>query len=124
MNGTNHESRRNPMLTEGRWGAEVALMANLFPAFRPFTKEGFVGFHGLLQGPCSGRTYAVIIRAPIDRYPDFPPAVYLNPKPEPTHCDRDGQLDICVQWKPIRHTFTKILFIVVAYIRDFDDKEN
>lgn len=58
MNGTNHESRRNPMLTKPRWEAEVALMANLFPAFRPFAKDGMVGFHGLLQGPCSGRTYA------------------------------------------------------------------
>ncbi len=124
MNGTNHESRRNPMLTEPRWEAEVALVAERFPAFRPFTKEGFVGFHGLLQGPCSGRTYAVIIWAPIDRYPALPPAVYINPMPEPTHYHLDRQLDICTEWRPARHCFATRLLIVVGYIREFDGKEN
>jgi hypothetical protein len=102
-------------------------MANIFPEFRPYGRDGVIGFEGRLQGPQSGQLYSVVIEAPITNYPEMEPAVYIHPRPEGNYWRMDGKGGgkLCVKriWNPTKSTFANTLLVAAKYIDHFDDEE-
>lgn len=114
------------MLSRPRWEAEVRLMRNVFPEFKPFAEPGaWAGFRGWLEGRRTGRIYEVVLRAAVSMYPSEEPAVYMQPRPEPHHWIRDGRLCYLRQghiWNPAEDTFAQALIIAVKYVEEFDGR--
>ena len=112
------------MLKRERWEVECHLMANNFPEFRPYSVNGTVGFRGKLEGRRTGRIYDVAIETSIATYPEFPPAVYITPRPEPHHWEPDGRggAKLCLRrtWVPTKNTFANTLLVAAKYIAEFD----
>lgn len=114
------------MLTGRRWEAEVILMHNCFPTFKPFATPGVeAGFLGYLRGPSTGTLYRVVVKTPLRDYPQHEPGVYMNPHPEPHHWISDNRL--CYRrdgqhWNPDRDTLAEALGIAVKYIVEFDGR--
>jgi len=111
------------VVSHARWEAERRLMANVFPHFRPFSKNGLVGFRGRLSGKRTGRVYRIVIQAEVRTYPSYEPAVYMDQRPEPHHWLRDGRL--CYErdgrvWDPDTGTFANTVLIAAKYINEFD----
>lgn len=114
------------MLTKPRWEAEVRLMTNNFPQFRPFAVPAVeAGFQGYLAGPQTRTLYRVTVRTPISHYPEREPGVYIEPHPEHHHWIQDNRL--CYQreghvWNPAEDTFAQALVMAVKYIAEFDGR--
>lgn len=112
------------MLTKPRWEAEIRLMHNVFPHFRPFANPGVeAGFQGYFVGPHTGTRYQVTIKAPIAKYPGEEPAVFMRPHAESHHWFMDNRL--CYQreghvWRPAEDTFAQALAVAARYIAEFD----
>lgn len=113
---------RTSRLTEARWEVECRLMAERFPESRPFEKDGMVGFTGVLRGPQSLMSYRVIVRAKVSEYPLFwPPAIYVEPRPNPHLHMPDGSLSYHVLGKPPTSCFASAFLVAATYIHAYDD---
>ena len=123
-NATNAAIRteRTSRLTEARWKVECRLMAERFPEVRPFKKDGLVGFTGVLRGPQSLMSYRVAVRAKVSEYPLWPPAIYVEPQPNPHLHMPNGSLSYHVLWKPPTSCFASSFLVAVKYIHTYDDE--
>ena len=108
------------MLDRNRWIVECRMMQKWFPGFRAEAENGTVGFKGDLRGPRSGRIYEVMLVAHRFSYPEGPPAVYINPRPEHHHWLAGGQLCVQRPWVPAKSTFANTLLVAAKYIHEFD----
>ena len=112
------------MVTRPRWVAECDLMAHVFPEFAQYSANGVIGFRGKLQGPQTGRIYAVMSQGSIALYPEVQPAVYITPRPESHHWipDGNGGGKLCAvrTWIPAMSTFANTLLVAAKYIAEFD----
>ena len=111
------------MMTEPRWEVECRLMDANFPELEPFSVNGAAGFRGYLEGPHSGRWYGIVIWAAIPDYPQVPPKVRMEPRPETHHWYSDGSL--CFhwngwQWDPARGTMAMAILVASKYLAEFD----
>lgn len=118
-------------LTPSRWQMERALMRANFPAFAPFAEPPWFGFQGHLLGPRTRRRYEVVIEGDERKYPQFKPAVYMNPQTgshwvTPEHygwSGRPGRAQLCLDsldWKPARSSFANMLLRVIGYLELYD----
>jgi hypothetical protein len=119
------------MLTEDRWRREQELMRQNFPQFAPFAAPPWFGFQGHLIGSRSGRRYEVVLEGDERKYPQYKPAVYLNPQigshwVAPEHYGWSGRphmSQLCLEsldWKPARSSFANMLLRVIKYLEEFD----
>lgn len=103
-------------MTQIRWKAEKAMMRNAFPSFTPYLKEsGYFGFVGYIRGSRTARTYEVVLEAYANRYPSYPPNIYIEPKLS-WHWLKGGML--CTGDRPwnARNNFANHLIVVVEYL--------
>lgn len=109
-----------PMLNEKRWLVEVTLVREQFPGFRQFIHaDGAIGFCGSMRGSCNGQLYEVIVKIPVEQYPQREPAVYIQPSIG-KHCDTQGMLSYLRRdgWNPTKNTFANCLLCAFAYLHE------
>lgn len=118
-------------LTLIRWQKERELMRYTFPEFTPFAEPPWFGFQGFLIGSRTGRRYEVVIEGHESKYPQFKPAVYMNPQTGshwvmPEYYGWSGRPQrpqLCLDsldWKPARSTFANMLLRVIGYLEQYD----
>jgi len=117
-------------VTENRWIEEIDYVERNFSNFTPFLtkRSGMVGFAGELTGPRTGRSYQVVIKVPVDRYPAQEPQTYIDPRPETHHWIPLNipfeQRHLCYnrdeKWNPAKNSFANCILIALRYLRDFD----
>ena len=96
-------------------------MDRFFPQFRPFSRNGAIGFEGKLEGRRTKRIYNVVLQASVYTYPELEPAIYISPHPEASHwIGEDRRLCAHLAWNPSRNTFADALLIAAKYIAEFD----
>ena len=61
------------------WGKDCHAMADYFPQFRPFSRNGVIGFRGYLRGKRTGTIYLVLMQTPVSVYPTYPPDIDIHP---------------------------------------------
>src|SRR6266481_2805933 len=67
-------------ITQKRWHREKELIQDHYPNFKPFLEEPWFGFQGHLLGRRTGRLYEVVIEGHAEKYPQYKPAVYMQPR--------------------------------------------
>ena len=120
------------MLSVDRWQRELQAMRFGFPRFAWFADRPYFGFQGFLRGRRSHRLYEVVLEAKECFYPEFKPAVYLNP-PVGHHWIRpdyygwkNGRRNVpqlCVPgeiWIPARDNFASWLLRTIEYLEKSD----
>ena len=66
-------------ITETRWRREKDLIEKYYPNLEPFLEEPWFGFQGHLRGTRTRRLYEVVIEGHAEKYPQYKPAVYMDP---------------------------------------------
>ena len=113
------------MLTEIRWLKEQELMRSVFPEFQPFARGSRFGFEGHLKGPRSGTLYSVSLQGERQFYPQWPPAVHMQPRIGIHWIGEGDGRRLCVEreWRPATSTFANTLLTLVRYLDEYDRAE-
>lgn len=110
------------MLIRRRWEREKELMRYHFPNFMPFADPPWFGFQGTLYK--NGREFKVVIESREDRYPEWPPSVYMEPRIGPrwrTSLYQRPDPELCVNrdWSPALSSFNSTTFLALGYLHEY-----
>ena len=108
--------RTKTYFTNTRWIAEIRLMKNSFPDFKPYIRPELIGFIGTLQG-ANGRIYEVEIQSSPALYPLRAPKIFIRPHADSAHFYPDGSLSVCGPWRPNRDTFAQQVLYAANYLK-------
>src|SRR2546428_5913981 len=105
-------------------------MHKYLPQFAPFkTENGSAGFCGPVRGRRTGREYSILVKVPVQRYPETEPAVYVYPRImsgywqiDGVNGDPNGRLSYLrtMPWMPTRSTFASCVLYAVEFLENFD----
>ena len=108
-------------------------MRQEFPQFKSIVEVPYFGFQGHIEGKRSGTLYEVVLEGDERFYPEFKPAIYLEPKLGPHWVDpklygwvgRPNELQLCANyvnmWQPALSNFTNVLLRVIDYLDEWDE---
>ena len=94
-------------MTQDRWVAEVRIVRENIPDFRPFIKNGYCGFVGYIN------RHRVQVQAPVRDYPAVEPKLYIEGATAHTYAD--GSICSHRVWRPERSTFANCILIAMKY---------